>query len=90
MTTHPYITCRQLIDFIADYLDETLAMSQRSEFERHLGVCPSCVAYLDSYRRTVALGKSALRASDEPPGREVPPGVVAAVTRALAQQKPPA
>lgn len=88
MTNQPYITCRQLIDFIADYLDGTLEASARREFERHLGVCPSCVAYLESYRRTVALGKAALRPTDDAPGPEVPASFMAAVKRALVEQKP--
>jgi predicted anti-sigma-YlaC factor YlaD len=28
-------------------------------FERHLSLCASCRAYVDSYRRTVMLGKDA-------------------------------
>ena len=57
----PYITCRQLIDFIADYVAGDLDDVARDDFERHLGVCPSCRAYLDSYRKTMAL-----TCSDEP------------------------
>ncbi|HKS21362.1 MAG TPA: sigma-70 family RNA polymerase sigma factor [Thermoanaerobaculia bacterium] len=51
----PYITCRQLIDFIADYVAGDLDDVEREDFDRHLGVCPSCRAYLDSYRKTMAL-----------------------------------
>ena len=31
---------------------------QRVEFERHLSVCPSCVAYLKTYERTIALTRA--------------------------------
>lgn len=37
---------------------------QRAEFERHLAVCPECVAYLRTYRQTIALGRAAY--ADEP------------------------
>jgi anti-sigma factor RsiW len=60
-----YITCRELIDFIADYLDGTLAPEALREFDRHLAVCPSCVAYLESYRQTIRLGKMAASADDD-------------------------
>lgn len=82
MKDHPYITCRQLIDFIADYLDGELPDDSRREFERHLGVCPSCVAYLDSYRQTIALGKAALHPCDDPASGIVPEGLVKAVRAA--------
>ena len=63
MTNRPYITCRELISFIADYLDGVLAEEARFEFDRHLAVCPSCVAYLASYRESIRLAKAA---SEEP------------------------
>ena len=49
------MTCRELIDFIADYLAGELGESDRREFERHLIRCPSCRAYLASYRQTLNL-----------------------------------
>jgi anti-sigma factor RsiW len=58
-----YITCRELIDFIIEYVDGQLENTARHDFERHLGVCPSCRAYLDSYRKTMALTRA--MASDE-------------------------
>jgi anti-sigma factor RsiW len=59
-----YITCRELIDFIAGYVAGELDEIARTDFERHLAVCRSCRAYLDSYRKTMALTRAA--ASDEP------------------------
>ena len=85
MTQPPYITCRELIDFIAGYLDGSLGGAPRSEFERHLRVCPSCRDYLDSYRRTVSLGKDALAPTDEPaPG--VPESLIKAICAARSKQ----
>ena len=68
-----YITCRELIDFIADYVDGTLDAAARHELERHLDVCSSCRAYLDSYRKTMALTRAL--ASDEP-APDVPEALV--------------
>src|SRR5438128_4830644 len=45
-----YMTCRELIEFLIDYLDGTLAPQERERFDAHLAVCPACVRYLDSYR----------------------------------------
>jgi anti-sigma factor RsiW len=64
MEPRPYITCRQLIEFIGDYLDGELDETERSDFERHLAVCRSCRAYLETYRQTTALVQAL--ATDEP------------------------
>lgn len=85
MNDTPSITCRELIDFLADYLDEALPEGQRHEFKRHLTACPSCVAYLDGYRRTIALGKMALAPTEAPAATAVPEGVVHAMRAARAR-----
>ena len=67
--TRPYITCRQLIEVIADYLNGELDPMSRSDFERHLDKCHSCQAYLDSYRKTLDIVHSVAadtRADDVP------------------------
>jgi anti-sigma factor RsiW len=50
MTQAPYITCRELIEFLHLYLDGELPPERMVEFERHLSVCESCVHYLATYR----------------------------------------
>lgn len=69
MTRRPYLQCREIIAFLADYIDGVLAAGTRSEFDRHLAVCPSCVAYLASYEATIRMAKAASREADagEPP-----------------------
>jgi hypothetical protein len=79
LDTKPYITCRELIDFISAYRDNELVAEERHEFERHLGVCPSCVAYLSTYDTTVALAK---RAGSEPAPADVPEALVQAILAA--------
>jgi anti-sigma factor RsiW len=69
-----FITCRQLIDFLGDYVEGELPPPDRHELERHLAVCPSCVAYLDSYVKTQKLGRAALR--DEAGATQVPEDLV--------------
>ncbi len=52
------MTCQELVDFLMAYLDQELAPDVRRVFEDHIGECPPCLAYLDSYRETVRLGQS--------------------------------
>src|SRR5262245_50032701 len=76
------ITCRELYDFLHDYLSGELGAAERGEFEAHLAVCPSCVNYLDSYRKTVALGKAAYPRSEDPPPGPVPEELIQAILSA--------
>lgn len=87
MNQETYITCEQLSEFLADYIDGTLPEPQRAEFERHMGVCPPCVRYLESYRRTIALTREALGPADAPLPATIPEGIVAAVRAACRAQR---
>lgn len=81
LSSKPYITCQELIDFIASYRDNELSPDQRGEFERHLSVCPSCVAYLKTYEQTIALTRAT---GDDPVSEEVPESLVQAILNARA------
>jgi anti-sigma factor RsiW len=78
------MTCRELTDFLADYLSGDLSAEQREAFDRHLSVCRHCRNYLASYEATIKLGKTALCASaeDEPVPAEVPDDLVKAILAA--------
>ena len=55
------VTCRELVELLADYLDGELAPEVRETFDDHLARCPSCVSYLNSYRTTLAVTKAAFK-----------------------------
>jgi len=74
------MTCRELDEFLADYVAGELAPAVRAEFERHLAICPTCVTYLDTYRRTIRLARSA---GDAAVGSEVPAELVDSIVAAL-------
>jgi len=46
------LTCRDVIGFLLDYLEEALDPDTLAEFERHLQDCPACRAYLRTYDRS--------------------------------------
>ena len=75
----PYITCRELIDFLYLYLEDELPEERRSEFERHLGVCPACRAYIREYQETVRLGKAAFPDPNGPADEAAPEDLVRAI-----------
>ena len=79
------MTCRELADFLMDYVNEELPSDVRRDFDRHLGLCPNCVAYVRTYRTTIELGRRAFADADAEAGAEVPPELVRAI---LAARKP--
>jgi len=80
------MTCREFVAFIMDYLAGALSVSERQDFEEHLAECEDCVAYLQNYQTTVALGKAAFPASDEPLPADVPEQLVQAILAARRHQ----
>jgi len=70
--------CSDLItNFISDYLDGSLPPETLADFEHHLDVCPSCVAYLLTYRMTIAMSGAAH--ASRPDAEDVPEELVKAI-----------
>jgi len=81
MVERPVLTCRELIEFLAAYLDDELPAETRADFERHLSLCPPCVDYLAGYRETIRLGREACEPEGSVPS-DVPAELVAAILSA--------
>ena len=71
------MTCRQLIEFLDDYVEGRITVEERGRFDAHLMGCRACVEYLAAYRQTIALAKNA---SAEV--AEMPDGLVRAIMAA--------
>ncbi len=50
-------TCRDATSLILEFLSGELSPETKSEFEKHLQICPDCVAFLNTYRKTIELTK---------------------------------
>lgn len=72
------VTCIELIAFLDAYVDEELDAETRSDFDRHLLVCPSCRAYLATYEETIDLARGAAE-REEDLAHDAPPELIAAV-----------
>ena len=68
------MTCQELIEFLTDYVDGQLPLSQRLAFELHLTVCRDCRAYLHNFKTTIT---AANQAGDE--AAEMPEDLVKAI-----------
>ena len=54
------LTCRQETDFLARYLAAELHGKTLEAFEHHLTLCPDCVAFIETYKATIALTREFL------------------------------
>lgn len=77
------MTCREVADFLADYVSGTLPADVATQFERHLSLCPNCRAYISTYRATIELGRFAFIRSDANAESAVPEDLVSAIMDAV-------
>jgi len=74
----PRLSCREFVEFLAEYLSGGLSPERLAAFNAHLAECPSCVSYTRTYAEAVRLGKLVARA-DEPFPEDVPAELVRAI-----------
>jgi anti-sigma factor RsiW len=51
--------CRELAEFLSDYVSGELPVESREHFEFHLSKCKNCHEYLVQYEVTIKAGKIA-------------------------------
>jgi anti-sigma factor RsiW len=49
------LSCRELVELVTDYLENTLAAEERARFDDHISRCDGCTEYLRQMRRTIQL-----------------------------------
>ena len=76
------MTCKELIEFLSEYLDGELPQDVGTTFEKHLAICPDCVAYVTSYGKTIDLAKETILRPDTPVPDDVPEDLVDAILAA--------
>jgi anti-sigma factor RsiW len=76
------LTCRDVVEFLSDYLTCELDAAARTAFDEHLAECDECVAYIRGYERTVRLARTAFDKLDEPVEQQVPRQLVDAILAA--------
>jgi len=51
-------TCKEITNLLVDYLSGKLRSAVKRDFEHHLRICPDCVSFLKTYKKTVAASHS--------------------------------
>ncbi len=75
--------CRDLYAFLDDFLDQSLDVTTRLNFERHLERCAACRRYLATYETTLRVARGAEH-MDAPANLEAPTALIEAVLAARA------
>jgi hypothetical protein len=59
-------TCKQVTGLVSDYLNDKLAPAVKRDFQHHLRLCPDCVSFLNTYKKSVSVTRS-IRPEEIPP-----------------------
>jgi anti-sigma factor (TIGR02949 family) len=51
------LTCKQFLDELNDYLDETVGPDVRQKLEQHVTECPNCWVVFDTTKKTLRVFK---------------------------------
>lgn len=80
------LTCKQLLDGLNDYLDQTCDGETRAMLEAHIGRCPNCWVIVDTTKKTLQVYRGM-----EP--KEIPQDIhdrlMRAIQKKVAGQQPP-
>jgi Putative zinc-finger len=52
--TSEQIACKQLVELVADYLDDVLTPEVKARFEEHIASCDGCTPYLRQTQQIIA------------------------------------
>jgi len=75
------LTCKEFLQELSDFLDESVDGELRTRLEAHISECPNCFVILDTTKRTIQVYKG-LEAQPIPD--EVHTRLMAALDRKLA------
>ncbi len=53
----PLLTCKEFLQELSDFLDETVDAEVRAKLERHITECPNCWVVADTTKKTIRIYK---------------------------------
>jgi anti-sigma factor RsiW len=80
------ITCRELAELLIEFIADELPGDRKQHVEQHLGRCPPCLAYLETYRAVIRLTR---RLPCHPPPPELMQRLRVALKDMPREQPPP-
>lgn len=49
------MTCKELVELVTAYFEQSLSADDHARFESHVGMCPGCSTYVEQMRQTIRL-----------------------------------
>jgi anti-sigma factor RsiW len=77
------MTCREMTEFLADYVAGDLSPDILRTFEAHISGCGDCHVFLSQYRTTIRAGAIAFQ---DPAPAPVPEPLVTAIVSAIGRE----
>ena len=75
------LTCRQVEQFLLDYLEGEVTLWTWCKFRYHLFLCDDCRQYLQDYRNAMALGRRIFANPEDEAASKVPDEILAAILK---------
>lgn len=75
------LTCRQVEQFLMDYLEGNVTLWTWCKFRYHLFICEDCRRYLQDYRNAVALDRRIFENPDDEAAGIVPDEILEAILK---------
>ncbi|MEX1040612.1 MAG: zf-HC2 domain-containing protein [Pirellulaceae bacterium] len=82
------LTCKQLYDFMGDYLEGNLPPETMCVVKTHLERCPCCLHYLENYHEATRLGIKVCQEEEKDISANVPEELVRAILDARGKDDP--
>jgi anti-sigma factor RsiW len=51
------LTCKEFLQELSDYLDESVDAEVREKLEKHIALCPNCWVVCDTTKKTIRIYK---------------------------------
>ena len=64
------LTCKELVELVTDYLEDSLSPEDRTRFEAHINACRGCSDHLKQMRTTIRLTGKLSENTIEPKARD--------------------
>ncbi|HLQ30665.1 MAG TPA: zf-HC2 domain-containing protein [Ktedonobacteraceae bacterium] len=55
ITTSDELSCKEIVELVTNYLEQSLLPETRVQFETHLAACPGCTNYVEQVRTTISM-----------------------------------
>ena len=66
----PPLACQELVELVTAYFEGDLSRRDRRRFERHIGGCENCSAYVEQMRLTIDASGRLTEEDIDPAARE--------------------